>query len=364
MADRIDRQFAFLIAADGLKTRHGDAALMNSARRENCAERSWHAALWALAFCPPDRDRGAVLAMAVLSGLADLPAAGLLTLLPADQAGRFRAFFDRAQTGGDPEARLVRSAARGQALLQALGRGDLGRGETDGLLGDLQTGRFADLRDDWPDLHAHAERLLTGRGTAADPVLAARLRFLAEADRLKSVLRGTTLFDGSRPENSAEHSWHIALFALTLAEHALRPVAVDRVLAMLILHDLVEIDAGDAPIHGNHDPAALAAKERRAADRLFGLLPGPEGERFRALWDEFEAAESDDAVFAKSVDRVQPVIANLESGGGTWPTYQVSRAQLESRVGSKVRRGAPALWDALTPRIDAWFAANATGGAG
>ncbi|MBT8477168.1 MAG: HD domain-containing protein [Alphaproteobacteria bacterium] len=188
-----------------------------------------------------------------------------------------------------------------------------------------------------------------------DPRLTAQLAFLHEADRLKSILRGTPIHDGSRRENSAEHSWHIMLYALTLVEHSTRPVRIDRVLKMLLLHDIVEIDAGDAPIHGNHDPDEMAAKEQAAADRLFGLLPDDQAAEYRALWDEFEAAESDDAVFAKSLDRVQPVICNLEANGGTWTEYNVTHEQLETRVGVKVRRGAPAVWAHLQKRIDDWF---------
>lgn len=188
--------------------------------------------------------------------------------------------------------------------------------------------------------------------------LDAQLAFLAEADRLKSVLRATTLHDASRRENSAEHSWHVMLHALVLAEHAARPVDITRVLTMLLLHDLVEIDAGDAPIHGDHDPAEQEAKEQAAADRIFGLLPVDQRAALRAIWEEFEAAESDDAVFAKSIDRVQPVLSNLEADGGTWPEYKVTPEQLETRVGTKVARGAPALWAGLKSRIDAWFAAN------
>lgn len=186
--------------------------------------------------------------------------------------------------------------------------------------------------------------------------LSAQMAFLNEADRLKSVLRATTLLDASRCENSGEHSWHIALYAMILAEHASRPVKIDRVIKMLLIHDLVEIDAGDHPIHGDHDTAAQDQIEQAAADRIFGLLPDDQAREFRALWEEFEAAETDDAIFAKSVDRVQPVIANLESGGGTWVEYKVTPDQLEARVGSKVRKGAPALWAHLKGRIDAWFA--------
>ncbi|MCG3266293.1 HD family hydrolase [Yoonia sp. I 8.24] len=186
----------------------------------------------------------------------------------------------------------------------------------------------------------------------------AQLAFLTEADKLKSTLRATTLCDGSRRENSGEHSWHIALYAMVMAEHAARPVQVNRVIKMLLIHDIVEIDAGDAPIHGDHDPVAQDAIEQRAADRIFGLLPHDQATEFRALWDEFEAAQTDDAIFAKSIDRVQPVIANLETGGGTWPAYNVTPAQLETRVGSKVARGAPAIWEALKARIATWFAHN------
>ena len=185
-----------------------------------------------------------------------------------------------------------------------------------------------------------------------------QLAFLVEADKLKSVLRATTLCDGSRRENSGEHSWHIALYALVMAEHSESPVNVERVIKMLLIHDLVEIDAGDTPIHGDHDPAEMAAVEQAAADRLFGILPADQTREFRALWEEFEAAKTDDAIFAKSIDRVQPVISNLESGGGTWPQYNVTRDQLQTRVGVKVKRGAPAIWTALRIRIDAWFAEN------
>ena len=184
----------------------------------------------------------------------------------------------------------------------------------------------------------------------------AQLAFLTEADKLKSILRGTTLCDGSRRENTGEHSWHIALYAMVMAEHATQPVDINRVIQMLLIHDLVEIDAGDNPIHGDHDPAEMEAIEKAAADRIFGLLPADQAGSFRALWDEFEAATSDDAIFAKSIDRVQPVISNLETDGGTWPEYNVTAAQLQSRVGVKVQRGAPAIWDALKYRIDAWFA--------
>ncbi len=189
--------------------------------------------------------------------------------------------------------------------------------------------------------------------------LEAQFAFLNEADRLKSVLRATTLVDGSRPENSGEHSWHLALYAMVLADQAAPGVDINRVIRMLILHDLVEIDVGDVPIHSAngqaHASADTVAAEQKAADRIFGLLPAGQAHAFRALWDEFEAAETPDAVFAKSLDRVQPVMANLMSGGGTWTTYNVTAEQLESRVGVKIARGAPALWAWVKDKTRVYF---------
>ena len=191
-----------------------------------------------------------------------------------------------------------------------------------------------------------------------DSRLTAQMRFLNEADRLKSVIRGTTLCDGSRYENSGEHSWHIALYALTLAEHAPEEVDIARVIQMLLLHDIVEIDAGDAPIFGDHDPAEMAAAEDAAATRIFGLLPPDQAARFRALWDEFKAAETADARFAKSLDRFQPPNQNLASGGGSWVDYNTRWDQFENRVAARIERGAPTLWAWLKPRAAAWFKAN------
>ncbi|MEM8850629.1 MAG: HD domain-containing protein [Pseudomonadota bacterium] len=184
--------------------------------------------------------------------------------------------------------------------------------------------------------------------------LDARMAFLMEADRLKSVLRATRLADGSRPENSAEHSWHLTLFALTLAPHAPPGVDRDRVIRMLILHDLVEIDAGDVPLFA--EEGAQATDEAAAADRIFGLLPPDQAAEFRALWDEFEAAETADARFAKSLDRFQPPNQNLANGGGSWTDYAVTEDQIRARVGAKIDRGAPALWAWLSPKIDRFFA--------
>jgi putative hydrolases of HD superfamily len=189
--------------------------------------------------------------------------------------------------------------------------------------------------------------------------LTAQFAFLAEADRLKSVLRATTLADGSRSENSGEHSWHLALYALVLADQADRRVDIARVIKMLLIHDLVEIDVGDVPIHSAngqaHGSADVLAAETKAAHRIFGLLPPDIGTPLLTLWQEFEAAETPDAIFAKSLDRVQPVMQNIASGGGTWVTYNVTMDQLESRVGAKIAKGAPGVWDWVMGQAKGFF---------
>ena len=194
--------------------------------------------------------------------------------------------------------------------------------------------------------------------------LSAQFAFLNEADRLKSVLRATTLLDCSRRENSGEHSWHLALYAMVLAEQAAPDVRIDRVIRMLLLHDLVEIDVGDVPIHSAHGQAhgssTTQAAEAAAASRIFGLLPNDIGTEFLALWQEFEAAKTPDAIFAKALDRVQPVMANLMSGGGTWVEYKVTSDQLDDRVGAKIARGAPRLWEWLRVKTRAYFDARGT----
>jgi len=187
--------------------------------------------------------------------------------------------------------------------------------------------------------------------------LARRLRFVLEADRLKSVLRRTRLLDGSRRENSAEHSWHLALMAVLLADTAAAEVDLPRVLSMLLVHDVVEIDADDTFAY---DAAANVGKEEReqlAADRLFGLLPDGDAREMRGLWEEFESGETADARFAVALDRLQPLLLNANSGGGTWREHAVTRAQVLRRM-EPIRHGAPALWSFVVRTVDEACAAG------
>ncbi|HJV27343.1 MAG TPA: HD domain-containing protein [Aromatoleum sp.] len=176
------------------------------------------------------------------------------------------------------------------------------------------------------------------------PDLERQLAFLKEIDRLKSIVRLTPLIDRSRRENSAEHSWHLAMYALVLAEHAAGTVDVLRVVKMLLIHDIVEIDAGDVPFHVPATHEGQAERERLAAERLFGLLPDAQAAEFRELWFEFEAAQSDDAKFAKALDRFQPMLHNAATEGGTWVECEVTLEQVESRCRPPIERGSPTLW--------------------
>jgi len=186
--------------------------------------------------------------------------------------------------------------------------------------------------------------------------LTQQFAFLQEIDKLKGILRATAIADGSRPENSGEHSWHIAMYAMVLADQAGSEVDITRVIKMLLIHDIVEIDAGDAPIHSQFDTADQDAKEQRAADRIFNLLPEDQSKEFRALWDEFEAAMTPDAIFGKAIDRVQPLLLNLANDGSSWKEYDVTLAQIDSRIGEKVNKGAPWIWAYIREKIKPWFA--------
>jgi putative hydrolase of HD superfamily len=162
--------------------------------------------------------------------------------------------------------------------------------------------------------------------------LNAQIAFAIEIDKLKRVIRRNHLMDGSRRENDAEHSWYVGVLAMVLGEHAPPGTDIQRVVAMLLVHDLVEIDAGDTFIYDVVAVAAQAEAERAAADRIFALLPAEQSGRMRALWDEFEARETQEARFARALDRFAPILANHHTEGGTWPLFKVTAAQVREKV--------------------------------
>jgi putative hydrolase of HD superfamily len=179
---------------------------------------------------------------------------------------------------------------------------------------------------------------------AVPPDQRQRLDFLLSAHELTAVLRVNRLLDGTRSETSAEHSWHLALAALALAPQAAPGVDLGRVLAMLIVHDLPEVYAGDVPIYDEQARLAIAADEERAAARLFGKLPGEQGAGLLALWHEFEAAETDEARFARAIDRLQPVLLHWASDGAAWAERRVTVAQ-ERRILAAI----DGFWPPLAP---------------
>ena len=173
-----------------------------------------------------------------------------------------------------------------------------------------------------------------------------QLRFLLEADRVKQVVRHNPLADGSRRENDAEHMWHLALAVLVLAEHAAEPVDVVRVLTMVLVHDLVEIDTGDVLVYDSAGRAAAATAERAAAERIFGLLPDDQGAALRQAWEEFEAGQTPEARFAAAVDRLQPILLNHAAGGGAWVEHSLDHDSVAAR-NAHVAVGSPALGEAV-----------------
>ncbi|WP_020542596.1 HD domain-containing protein [Nonomuraea coxensis] len=175
-----------------------------------------------------------------------------------------------------------------------------------------------------------------------DRRLNAQIAFAVEIDKLKRIIRRNHLIDGSRRENTAEHSWYVGTLAMVLGEHAPPGTDLQRVVAMLLVHDLVEIDAGDTFIYDPVEVAAQVDAERAAAERIFGLLPAEQGAELRALWDEFEERETPEARFAKALDRFAPILANHHTEGGTWPLFKVRASQVREKV-RIIEEGSPTL---------------------
>lgn len=174
--------------------------------------------------------------------------------------------------------------------------------------------------------------------------LRSQIEFLLEIDKLKSILRQTLLTDGRRRENSAEHSWHLSIMAILLAEYAKdHPVDLFRVLKMLLIHDLVEIDAGDTYCYDEAGNADKAEREEQAAKRIFGLLPDDQAAEFHHLWQEFELRETAEAKFAAALDRLQPLLHNYQTDGRVWQKHGINSHQVYSRNQS-IEEGAPDLW--------------------
>ncbi|OOQ77913.1 HD domain-containing protein [Vibrio parahaemolyticus] len=179
-----------------------------------------------------------------------------------------------------------------------------------------------------------------------------QLALLIELDKLKSVLRRTRVKSAEgRLENSGEHSWHVALMAVLMEEHANAPVDICRVMKMLLIHDVVEIDAGDTFVYDTATSKEQAEKEIKAAERLFGMLPTDQGQELLALWQEFEAAQSDDAKYAKALDRLIPMLLNYHNNGQSWKENSVTREQALT-INKRIEFGSVTLWDKAKELIE------------
>ncbi|MFP4163045.1 MAG: HD domain-containing protein [Chitinispirillaceae bacterium] len=171
-----------------------------------------------------------------------------------------------------------------------------------------------------------------------------QIEFIIEIDKIKHIIRQTGLFDGSRRENDAEHAWHLAVMAMVLHEHANEEVDVPRVIKMVLIHDLVEIDAGDVPVYETKKRTENEKNERDAARRIFGLLPRDQAEELIDLWEEFEAKKTPEARFAAALDRMEPVMQNFMTQGQVWKKFGVD-AETVTSVNRHIRNGSDELWN-------------------
>jgi putative hydrolases of HD superfamily len=188
--------------------------------------------------------------------------------------------------------------------------------------------------------------------------------FILELDRLKGVTRKTRPLGLDRQENSAEHSWQIAMLATSLLPYAPEPVNAERVVGMLLVHDIGEIDTGDTLVYVEGGWDERKAAEQRAVQRIFGLLPAPQAEHLLALWQEFDDEQTAEARFAHAADRAMPALLNLAAGGQSWVENGITHARVVQRIGPPIRQGCPALWDYLQARLDeaqaqGWFGQTA-----
>lgn len=177
----------------------------------------------------------------------------------------------------------------------------------------------------------------------ADQDFSSLIDFTAYIDQLKSVTRMNGLFDGSRAETTGEHSWHAALSALLLSPYANFPVDVNKVVQMLLIHDLVEIEAGDTFVYDQSKVAQQVQAEEQAADKLFSRLPDAKAKPLRALWEEFEARQSQDAKFAKAIDRFLPLFSNIHNGGFSWGDHGITQGQVR-KICQIIQDGSQKLW--------------------
>ncbi len=171
-----------------------------------------------------------------------------------------------------------------------------------------------------------------------------QIEFIKEIDKIKYIQRKTKLINSDRNENDAEHSWHLAVMAIILAEHANHPVDLMKVIKMVLIHDIVEIDAGDTFIYDTQKNHCNTDEERLAANRIFGLLPQNQAEELISIWEEFEAGETEEAKFARSMDRLEPLLQNVSNNGGTWSEFNVKYHSVYKKK-KVINEGSSKIWE-------------------
>jgi putative hydrolase of HD superfamily len=191
-----------------------------------------------------------------------------------------------------------------------------------------------------------------------DPDLARALDFFLEIDKLKNVERRNRITDGSRRENTAEHSWHLGMACLVLSRFATEPVDLLRAMSMALVHDIVEIDAGDTFAYDTVGEEDKRAREEAAADRLFALLDDQQGAHLRELWEEYERGDTAESRFVMAVDRMAPMLINLAEGGTAWREHEITAERVKARNGRFIRPALPGVWDEAERRLDAATAAG------
>ncbi|WP_299345808.1 HD domain-containing protein [uncultured Maritalea sp.] len=393
---RLEKQIGFVMEMDKLKAVDRMTKIICENRVENDAEHSWHVALMALVLEPYAGEKvniERVIKMLLVHDVVEIDAgdtyiyAGadadeqfetelkaasrIFGLLPHEQAQELTLLWREFEARETAEAKFAKAIDR---LSPYIYYGFAGEGcwVDQGVDEAMVRGQMVSMEDVSPDLKNLYETLLktyqdfgvvrdsnnptiepenqhkkladhmcTVQFTNVD--LTKRIHFVMEMDKLKSIIRQTQLVSVDRLENDAEHSWNLAIMAVILKEHANTDVNLLRVLKMLLIHDIVEIDAGDAPIH---DLEAQKGKEQReidAANRLFGMLPSDFGNELKLLWEEFEAHKSDDAQFARAMDRLSPLLYSFHTKGVRWAYFDVNEDKVRMRNGA-IQDGSQRLW--------------------
>ena len=393
---RLAQQIAFIMEMDKLKSVDRMTKIVCECRVENDAEHSWHVALMALVLAPYAKvevDVQRVITLLLIHDVVEIDAGDtyiysnanaddqfsselkaakrIFGLLPAEQANFLTEAWQEFEARETPEAKFAKAIDRLSPFVYYAYAGE-GCLIEQGVNIDMVRKQMVSIADVSEPLQAMFEKLLAAyvefgvvlnsdgkpfgpkRDTDlaksmadfsfGDPNLHQRMQFVIELDKLKSILRQTQLVSVDRLENDAEHSWNLAIMAVLMTEYANADIELLRVLKMLLIHDIVEIDAGDSPIYDAAAKEDQEERELRAAKRLFGLLPQEMGEEFMALWQEFEAHKSSDAHFARSMDRLSPLLYNFYTKGVRWAKFGVTNKDVLKRL-VIIKDGSDALWD-------------------